>query len=229
MKLLIVLEQIEKIKDKIDKVKIKNPETGRENKLTSALSNKDSAAHEKALQIYKKIKLGFEDKNQDKSNKKYIEQIAKSIKLDSSQANSIKKKLDTSKNRDEFKKIFRKHISDDIKVFDDKFLNMTYEIWNRKEKQEKPQKEKAKSKQDKKIKSKPKVKDYFDNYNDSSYEEKEKNDLDIDKDSKTKLIILGLLFGGITKTFSLSKNMLLKMKDGLSNNLRNEFERFKEI
>lgn len=226
MKLLIVLEQIEKIKDKIDKVKIKNPETGRENKLTTALGNKDNAAHQKALEIYKKIKLQYKDKDQNKSNEKYVEQIAKAIKIDKKDAKIVKSKLDKAKNEKQFTDIFRKHISNDEKVFNDSFLKMTFSLWNRKTKIEPKQDKEVK----KRIAKKPKgeklnTNDYSLNFDNDREDNKE---IGISNQDKFKLALLGLLFGGISKTFMLSKNMLSKMNTSMLDSVRNAFESLKE-
>lgn len=246
--LLSIIEQIEKSKlaQKIDSTKIKNPDTGRTNKLSSALANKDSGAHEKAIEMLKKIKLQFQgnDKSHN-ANSEYINSVVKTLKNLKEKPDKIKAQLDKSKNKDEFIKNFRKSIDPSGDVFSDRILNMSYTIWKKnqstnKDSDKKSDWKKYSSENDsEKTKSKSKdtkkVKDFYD---DADYDTQDKysNDEDtkeelskLNKKDALAIIAIGTMFGGVGSVFNLSKGFFKHYLDKLKDDFSDKSQKVKDL
>ena len=224
MKLINILEQIsDDVEEKIDKVKLKNPKTGRDNKLMTAVGNKDNPNHSKAIKMLQNLKG---KKETSKEDSEYYDKVIKVLKVigDDKNKNKIKKNLDKTKTKKQFKEVFKNSIDPKNEVIDDKTIDILYDAYMKNKDGKKTKTSKtyhdddfddfrfSKKKGSRRTRhSRDDDYSYGDSYDDESSDgEVDEKIKDLDKTSLIGLIGVAGLFGGIGKLFQFSSNATIK-------------------
>lgn len=235
--LINIIEQVSDIDQKIDKVKLKNPKTGRQNKLMTAVNNKQNPNHSKALDMLKKLRLQVKKADGGESeNTQYLDKISNVLKIVKKDEQKIKQKLDRTKTESEFKKTFIESIDPDRVIFDDKVLDLTYKAWKKNKSVSKKEKYDSDDFSDYKFSKtkKPKIKKSNDSDDDFDFDvdtdEKVDPDIkDLNKKNLISLIALASLFGGIKKLFRFSSMASIKYLEKFKDNFSEKTNKLKSI
>lgn len=240
MKLRNIIEQISQdIEQKIDKVKLKNPKTGRQNKLMTAVSNKDNPNHSKAIKMLQNLKG---KKETTKEDLEYYDKVIGVLKVIGNDKGKIKKRLDKTKTKKEFKNEFIKSIDPKRAVVDDKTLDILYNAYmkNKNEKISKDyndddfedfkfNKNKRKHKSTKKSSSKDYNDDDYENVDSENEDEIDEDIKDLDKSNLIGLISVAGLFGGVGKLFQFSSNATIKYLEKFKDAFIDKKDKIKDI
>lgn len=249
----LIKEQIKKndnesdLEKQIDKIVIKNPKTGKKNKLRTALVNKENPNHNKAIQMLQDLKNKAKKAGADSNNPNIIfmnkaQEVLKKLE----KPEIIQKKLNNTKTKEEFKKVFRKEIDPDKLIVDDKTLDLMHKAWkknkddnNKITKNSSNKKNKKPSHQKLNFLDDEDENDFNDyDYNDSkSYrndrfenEEDEKNEVKkLNVKQTIGLLTVASMFGGIDKTFNFTSSFVRKYLERFREEFSNKSEQLKDL